>query len=522
MGSAAPSRSIAVRRALIAAALLLAEYALIAALFDIAPAEQRGGVWSGLSVLRDAGVWTVLAAVGATLAASHVAGSAATAQRELHRSALVAAHAAAFVTFAGLTWFVLARPQVPAGSPTAWLAAWGGVGLLSSILLFVACVGPGLLQLRVIPYALAGGLVGVVGYGAGELARFGWAPLASLTFVVSEALLSLVFRDVIANRPERVLGVGDFSVWIDAPCSGYEGLGLMLVLLPTYLIAFRRRLHFPRAFWLLPLGMVAVWLGNALRIAALIALGSLVDPDLAVNGFHSKAGWVFFAGITLGVAAIGNSAHYFARDQESRASDFENPAAPYLVPLLVLTATGLVTGLFADSVDRWYGLRVALGAAALWYYRDSYRHLLRQSTWRGAVVGCLMAAAWLAPFRAGPPSPVGETVSNLWLVGRIVGSVLVVPLVEELAFRGYLLRRLQSSDFTNVSWRGWTWVSLVGSSLVFGILHQRWLAGSLAGLVYAMLLVRTGRLGESALAHAVTNALIAAWVLGTGDWSHWI
>ena len=104
----------------------------------------------------------------------------------------------------------------------------------------------------------------------------------------------------------------------------------------------------------------------------------------------------------------------------------------------------------------------------------------------------------------------------------MVGSALVVPLCEELAFRGYLLRRLQSGDFTSVSPRAWTWLSLIASSLVFGALHGRWFAGSLAGLAYAVLLVRTGRLGEAVAAHAVTNAIIALWVLSTGDWSHWL
>lgn len=104
----------------------------------------------------------------------------------------------------------------------------------------------------------------------------------------------------------------------------------------------------------------------------------------------------------------------------------------------------------------------------------------------------------------------------------MAGSALIVPLCEELAFRGYLLRRLQGADFTSVSPRAWTCFSLIGSSLLFGVLHDRWLAGTLAGMVYAVLLVRTGRLGEVVVAHAVTNGCIALWVLSTGDWSHWL
>jgi membrane protease YdiL (CAAX protease family) len=57
--------------------------------------------------------------------------------------------------------------------------------------------------------------------------------------------------------------------------------------------------------------------------------------------------------------------------------------------------------------------------------------------------------------------------------------------------------------------------------VAFGALHGRWLAGTLAGLCYALALYRRGRLGDAVLAHATTNALIAADVLATGTWSLW-
>ena len=60
------------------------------------------------------------------------------------------------------------------------------------------------------------------------------------------------------------------------------------------------------------------------------------------------------------------------------------------------------------------------------------------------------------------------------------------------------------------------------SSLAFGIAHGAWwLPGVVAGLAYAVLLRRTGRLGEAIAAHATTNALIAVWVLGLQQWQLW-
>jgi CAAX prenyl protease-like protein len=59
------------------------------------------------------------------------------------------------------------------------------------------------------------------------------------------------------------------------------------------------------------------------------------------------------------------------------------------------------------------------------------------------------------------------------------------------------------------------------SSVLFGALHGRWIAGTLAGLLFALVYYRRGRIGEAVTAHALANALIAFWVLNRGEWSLW-
>ena len=94
-------------------------------------------------------------------------------------------------------------------------------------------------------------------------------------------------------------------------------------------------------------------------------------------------------------------------------------------------------------------------------------------------------------------------------------------MAEELAFRGFLVRRLISTDFTEVAPGQFTWASFAISSILFGALHGRWLAGTLAGLLYALALYRRRELSDSVVAHATTNTLIAIYVLATGSWSMW-
>jgi CAAX prenyl protease-like protein len=97
-----------------------------------------------------------------------------------------------------------------------------------------------------------------------------------------------------------------------------------------------------------------------------------------------------------------------------------------------------------------------------------------------------------------------------------------VPFAEELAFRGYLLRRLMAEDFETVPIGRFTWPALLLSSLAFGALHgERWLAGTLAGLIYGLAMARRGKLADAVVAHATTNALLAVWVLLSNQWQLW-
>ena len=93
-------------------------------------------------------------------------------------------------------------------------------------------------------------------------------------------------------------------------------------------------------------------------------------------------------------------------------------------------------------------------------------------------------------------------------------ALLLTPLVEELAFRGYLISRIIGDKAQEIG--QFTWLSFLLSSLLFGLFHQsHWLAASLAGMAYALALFRRRQLMDAVLAHATTNAMIASYVLIT-------
>jgi CAAX prenyl protease-like protein len=109
-----------------------------------------------------------------------------------------------------------------------------------------------------------------------------------------------------------------------------------------------------------------------------------------------------------------------------------------------------------------------------------------------------------------------------WIVARAVISSTLVPIAEELAFRGYLLRRLVNREFDTVPWDQASVVAVVTSSLAFGLLHDSWLAGSAAGLIFAWVQVRTGSHANAIVAHGVANAGVAVWVVAGGAWHQWL
>jgi exosortase E/protease (VPEID-CTERM system) len=410
--------------------------------------------------------------------------------------------------------------------------------LTTLILWGAALVSPGLwrpLFWRHGKALLAGAAVGLAAWAAGTVTGQWWRPLARLTFLLVQGVLSLVCREVVCHPAEFLIGTPAFTVEIAPACSGYEGIGLIWVFLGAYLWLFRRDLRFPRALWLLPLGTVLIWLANAVRIAALILIGAWGSPAVAVGGFHSQAGGLAFNLVGLGLVALAHHSRFFASldaGDEIRIQT-TNPTAAYLVPLLTIVATAMVGAACTSGFDWSYPLRVLAVGGVLWSFRRSYAGLRWRGSWPAVAIGTGVFLLWMAlepiSTSANTPNTLARGLGALpkdwavvWLVFRVIGSVVTVPLAEELAFRGYLMRRLIAADFQEVPLGRFSWWSFLASSLVFGLLHGRWLAGTLAGMLYALALYRRRDLTDAVMAHAITNALIAAYVLATGTWSLWL
>lgn len=432
------------------------------------------------------------------------------------------------LVFATLALHLQTLQQTLAGhSPLLKALAWLVLGLLFSGTWLAAVLRPGrwVGWLRRHAAWLGASLaLAALSLGILHVSNWLWRPLASGTLKLSHGLLACIYDDV-SSRPETYqIGTTTFHIVIEPGCSGYEGIGLVTMFTLTYLWLRRRELRFPLALGLLPAGCLINWLVNGLRIATLVVIGTNFSPDLAMKGFHSQAGWLTFV-LTSSLLVIWvEEGHWFHRLGPAEAEPAHYPAAPYLLPLLALLLGTMLGQAFSGDFAWLYPLRILLATAALARLNGAI-NWGRWFTGRALNCGLLVYLIWclLVPAQAGPTVwqhlPTGW--AWLWLGFRVVGSSLVVPLVEELAFRGYLMRRLQTEDFENLSGRAVRGPAWVLSALLFGALHQDFLAATLAGLAYGSILRRGGSLGEAVTAHAVTNACISLQVLWLGHWSLW-
>lgn len=360
-----------------------------------------------------------------------------------------------------------------------------------------------------------------------------WQSAARLTFEMVQILLRPIIPALTVDLSRMRIRGNHFGVIISQECSGLEGAGLMLVFGVAWLWLYRRDFRFPRAYLLVPAAVVVLFFLNAVRIALLLLIGDAGAERIAAGGFHSQAGWIAFNGVALGMTLIAPRLRWFSLHPPARREQVsnDNPTAAYLIPFLAILASGMVSRAASADFEWLYGLRWLAAAATLWLFRGQLRALDWRFGWWGIGTGVAVFGLWLAMDRwqGIPPSgmpPIlaaaGEPLRLFWTALRALAAVTTVPLAEELAFRGFLMRRIVDADFEAVQLRSVTWMAVAGSSIAFGLLHgDRWIAGILAGLAFAFVARSTNRIGEAVAAHAVANALLAIWVVYLGEWQYW-
>ena len=210
--------------------------------------------------------------------------------------------------------------------------------------------------------------------------------------------------------------------------------------------------------------------------------------------------------------------------------------AAFLILLAVGKAIRPSNGAFClDSPEYWIypAQTMSCGALLIRFWREYEFRAARQIVF-SAAVALLVFAVWISP-QALPgfpprldgfdPGVFSGQPAAYWstIVFRFLRLVVVVPLVEEIFWRGFLLRYLVSEQFYTIPFGTFSWLSFVVVTVGFGFAHPRadWIAALIASALYNWVAFRTKNLASCVVTHAITNLLLGLWVMKTGQWGFW-
>lgn len=212
--------------------------------------------------------------------------------------------------------------------------------------------------------------------------------------------------------------------------------------------------------------------------------------------------------------------------------------APFGVFMLLLAVSPMLA-----IPQPWESIvRVGILVAVIVAFSGSILRTLRIENWLGSIaLGIAVCALWVAPdmlipgwrnsiiFQNGLTGTLKNSIAPaelsdpLVLTLRFARAALLVPILEELFWRGWLPRYIVNNDWQKVPLGTFTRGAFIITAVLFAAEHgPYWEVGLLCGLIYNWWMMRTKSLGDIILVHAVTNAALSAFVLVTKRWEYWM
>ena len=253
-----------------------------------------------------------------------------------------------------------------------------------------------------------------------------------------------------------------------------------------------------------------------------------------------------------------NSAAIHKLRERLRSLGDEQPHFPYLVPMIVFGLFIGMEGVWEDGHPIWYLGRSVFAAFTLYLFWPCYTRIVwPRNLWHwllAVAVGLFVLWMWVwvektipteswygpikervlgwfgasgKPSEPTPPYNPWEQLGSpflviLFFIIRIGGSSLVVPIMEELFWRDFLMRAfVKGLDFKRVAIGTFTMLSFLGTAFAFTLVHFELLPAFLCGLIYAGLLYATRSIGACIIAHGVTNFGLGLYVIIVKDWGFW-
>lgn len=226
--------------------------------------------------------------------------------------------------------------------------------------------------------------------------------------------------------------------------------------------------------------------------------------------------------------------------QSQIAAARESGAARYIAPFAIFLLF-LVIGPKLPLGPAWEGaLRVGVMAIVCWICWPREIEFKPALPFGSIAAGVAVFAIWIAPDALIPGyrssilfsnSLLGHMHSSLspvalrdpWvLTWRTARAVIIVPVIEELFWRGWLMRWLINPNFQRVPLGAYSPFSFWVTAILFASEHgPYWDVGLAAGVIYNLWMIRSKSVASCILMHAVTNGVLCAYVIATAQWQYW-
>jgi CAAX prenyl protease-like protein len=212
-----------------------------------------------------------------------------------------------------------------------------------------------------------------------------------------------------------------------------------------------------------------------------------------------------------------------------------SPILSRVIPFAAFAALTMLQGRFGDASQYWiYALKTVIGAWLILLVRPYVKEMKWKLSWEAIIAGVAVFVAWVGldglypmfaerseSFDPNRTYGTGSALALIYIGARILGSSLVVPVLEEVFYRSFLYRYLIQSQFLQIPLGRLDLKAFLIAGVIFGVGHYEWLPGILCAFVYQGLVCRKDRLGDAITAHAITNFLLALWVVFRPAYYFW-
>jgi CAAX prenyl protease-like protein len=213
---------------------------------------------------------------------------------------------------------------------------------------------------------------------------------------------------------------------------------------------------------------------------------------------------------------------------------WNHPVFPYAAPFSGFMVMLVINKVDPRAVYITYPLMVLVVGWLIGANLKRLPSLMPSRFWPSVLLGILGTFLWvglypwLSEVEADPAQGFNPTLFEQqdiqWglIFFRLLGFALIVPVMEEIFWRGFLMRYLNKEDFESVPLGTYTAMSFwVTTALLVSAHLDEWGVALLWGTMAGWWFIRTRNVGNVIVLHAVTNLLIGIYVVATGKWYFW-